>query len=411
MVWATCAAFGTYFCMYGFRKPFTAADFAGVSAWGIDFKTLLVISQVLGYTVSKFIGIKIIAELPPRRRAVLILALLGMAELALVLFGLLPRPINSVCLFFNGLPLGMVYGLIIGFLEGRRLTEALIAGLCVSFILADGVTKSVGTWLLEQGVSEDWMPSLAGVMFAGPLLVAVGMLARLPPPTAADVESRTVRSTLTKQERRALFGRYAMGLSLLCGIHLMVTILRSVRADFAPELWRGLGFETAPATFTTSELLVASGVLIVNGCVVLVRDNRTAFFVALGNCLAGFAMVALALLGWQTGRLAPFAFMVFVGLGLYLPYVAMHTAIFERMLAMTRQRGNLGFLMYVADAVAYLGYAAVIFARSLARPETKMVTFFTSACWLAVFLCIASLLATWRYFAIRCAPAVGSDNP
>jgi hypothetical protein len=406
MVWATAAAFGTYFCMYGFRKPFTAAEFAGATAWGIDFKTLLVTSQVLGYMLSKFVGIKVISEMQPHRRAVLILALVGMAEAALVLFGLVPRPFNSVCLFINGLPLGLVYGLIIGFLEGRRLTEALTAGLCVSFILADGFTKSVGTWLLEQGVTEDWMPSLAGSIFAGPLLVVVAMLARIPPPSAADVESRTVRPTLTRRERWALFGKYATGLSLLCGVYLIVTILRSLRADFAPQLWQGLGFETAPATFTESELYVACGVLVVNGCAVLVRDNRRAFFLALGNCLAGFALLALALFGRRTGQLSPFEFMVCVGLGLYLPYVAMHTTIFERMLAMTRERGNLGFLMYVADAVGYLGYAAVIVGRSFAQPDTQMLTFFTTACWFAVFLCFASVLVAWRYFANRSGPAV-----
>ncbi|HWB10797.1 MAG TPA: DUF5690 family protein [Pirellulales bacterium] len=414
MIWATAAAFGTYFCMYGFRKPFTAADFAGATAWGLDFKTLLVTSQVLGYMLSKFVGIKIISEMQPHRRAVLILVLVGLAEAALVLFGLVPRPWNSVCLFLNGLPLGMVYGLIIGFLEGRRLTEALTAGLCVSFILADGFTKSVGTWLLEQGVTEDWMPSLAGLIFAGPLVVVVAMLTRIPPPSAADVECRTIRPTLTRQERWALFGRYATGLWLLCGVYLTVTILRSLRADFAPQLWRGLGFETAPATFTESELYVACGVLVVNGCAVLVRDNRTAFFVALGNCLAGFALLALALLGKRMGQLSPFEFMVGVGLGLYLPYVAIHTTVFERMLAMTRERGNLGFLMYVADTVGYLGYAAVIVGRSFARPDTKMLTFFTAACWFAAFFCFASLLATWRYFANRSGalvPAVAGDAP
>jgi Family of unknown function (DUF5690) len=36
----------------------------------------------------------------------------------------------------------MVFGLILGFLEGRRHTEALTAGLCASFILADGTSKS-----------------------------------------------------------------------------------------------------------------------------------------------------------------------------------------------------------------------------------------------------------------------------
>ena len=52
--------------------------------------------------------------------------------------------------------------------------------------------------------------------------------------------------------------------------------------------------------------------------------------------------------------------MVLMGLGLYLPYVAIHTTVFERLIAMTRERGNLGFLMYLADAVGYLGYAVVM---------------------------------------------------
>lgn len=387
--------------MYGFRKPFTAADFAGTTVWSFDFKTVLVISQVLGYMLSKFIGIKVISEARPRRRATMIFALIGLAEAALVLFGLVPRPWNGVLLFFNGLPLGMVYGLIIGFLEGRRLTEALTAGLCASFILADGVTKSVGTWLLALGVAEDWMPSLAGALFAGPLVVGIAMLARIPAPSAADVAARTARPPLTRQERWALFGRQAAGLSLLCFVYLMVTVLRSVRADFAPQLWRGLGFTTAPTTFTASELLVAGGVLLANGCAVFVRDNRRAFFLALGTCFAGLALASLALVGWRMERLTPFAFMVCVGLGLYLPYVAMHTTIFERMLAMTRERGNLGFLMCLVDSVGYLGYVAVLLARNFAQPDGDMLSFFIAGCWLAVLLCSVSLLAAWRYFANR----------
>ena len=33
--WAVAAAFGTYFCMYGFRKPFTAGKFEGADIWGL----------------------------------------------------------------------------------------------------------------------------------------------------------------------------------------------------------------------------------------------------------------------------------------------------------------------------------------------------------------------------------------
>ena len=51
--------------------------------------------------------------------------MLALAELALLCFGLCPRPIRPDCTFVNGLSLGMVFGLVVGFLEGRRITEAL----------------------------------------------------------------------------------------------------------------------------------------------------------------------------------------------------------------------------------------------------------------------------------------------
>ena len=52
-------AFSTYTFMYAFRKPYTAATFADAPGFlGLGFKEILVISQVAGYALSKFIGIK-----------------------------------------------------------------------------------------------------------------------------------------------------------------------------------------------------------------------------------------------------------------------------------------------------------------------------------------------------------------
>src|SRR5215203_664366 len=96
--WCMIAAFGAYACMYGFRKPFTAASYTGAE-WGAGFKAWLVTSQVLGYTVSKFIGIRVIAEMRPERRAGLILMLVVIAQIALVLFGIVPPPYSAACLF------------------------------------------------------------------------------------------------------------------------------------------------------------------------------------------------------------------------------------------------------------------------------------------------------------------------
>ena len=93
-IYCVIAAFGTYFCMYAFRKPFTAATYENEIWLGVSFKTILVASQVGGYTLSKFIGIKVVSEMPARYRAVSILGLIGVAEVALLLFAVTPAPWN-----------------------------------------------------------------------------------------------------------------------------------------------------------------------------------------------------------------------------------------------------------------------------------------------------------------------------
>lgn len=413
-VWAVTAAFGCYFCMYGFRRPFTAATFSDMSVAGLSFKTALVTSQVLGYMISKFVGIKIIAEMPPQRRAATLLGLVLSAEAALVLFGLTPRPWNAALLFLNGLPLGMVFGLVLSFLEGRRMTEALVAGLCASFILADGVTKSAGAWLLSVGVSEDWMPATAGLMFLAPLGVCVAMLSRIPPPNARDVAARAPRETMNRAQRWNFVYKYAAGLLPLVGMYLAVTIVRSIRADFAPELWRDLGHVAVPSIFTRTELWVTLGVLAVNGSAVLIVDNQRAFFAALAACGLGFGLLATALAAQQGGYVSSFNFMVLLGLGLYLPYVAVHTTIFERLLSLTPERGNLGFLMYLADAIGYLGYVAVMIARNMTTEPGNVLGLLTTAGWITLAVSIVCLLQSGQYFARlagRARVALAAEEP
>ena len=142
-------------------------------------------------------------------------------------------------------------------------------------------------------------------------------------------------------------------------MYMLITVLRSIRSDYAAEIWSGLlgkEVQTPPQVFTSSEMVVALTVMLANGLCFLIKDNRRAFFVALAIGGCGTALVAAGVAGLHYGLLDGFAFMVLVGIGLYLPYVAIHTTIFERLIAMTRDRGNLGYLMYLADAFGYLGY-------------------------------------------------------
>src|SRR6185437_14299848 len=142
-VLAAVAAFGTYTCMYSFRKGFAAGTFSGEQYFHVDYKVWLVIAQVIGYTLSKFYGIKFIAELKPGQRAKSIFVLIGIGWVALLLFAIIPAPYNIICLFINGFPLGMIWGLVFSYLEGRKTTEFMAAVLSISLIFASGFVKTI----------------------------------------------------------------------------------------------------------------------------------------------------------------------------------------------------------------------------------------------------------------------------
>jgi len=407
------AAFGAYFCMYAFRKPFTVATYSEVEGIaGVKFKVALVIIQVFGYMVSKFIGIRYIAEVQPHQRVRSLLIQVGLAELALLLFAVTPAPFNAIWLFFNGLMLGMIFGLIMGFLEGRRNTEALLAALCTSFILADGVVKSVGAWLLNLNVPEFWMPFTTGLLFALPLLFCCMILNRAPLPDVGDVEARGERVPMNAEARRSFLQKYGLGLALIVLVYLLVTIARSVRADFAPEIWAGLGVTPDPSLFTYSETVVALIILVLNGSMIFIANNRIAFFTALGLATLGLGITAAIVEGLSAGLVSPFAFMVLLGLGLYLPYIAVHTTIFERFIAMTRDRGTIGHMMYLADAFGYLGYVVVLLVRELSPNITSqsILPFFKILCLVVAGAGSALMIPAVIYFRrIRGATDAASD--
>jgi hypothetical protein len=110
ILWAGGAALLSYSLVYALRKPFTAAGFDGLDFFGMDYKTATSIVQISGYFISKLIGIKVISELKKENRLKFIILSVAVAELSLVLFGALPRPLNVFALFFNGLSLGCLSG-------------------------------------------------------------------------------------------------------------------------------------------------------------------------------------------------------------------------------------------------------------------------------------------------------------
>lgn len=400
-LYACVAAFMAYACMYGFRKPFAAAGYGGWTLWGIDYKIVLVSAQVFGYALSKFIGIRFISGMTPERRAVALLGLIGVAQLALLGFALTPFPYNAVWLFVNGMPLGMIFGLVFGYLEGRRSTELLAAALSVNFIISSGFVKSVGKNLLLSGTSEWWMPFIAGLYFVPFLLLAVWMLEQMPPPNAEDILARTERKKMSKADRKHLWRKYMPGFLFFTIGYLMLTIIRDVRDNFAVEIWSELGYAGQPTILTTAELPVAALTLIGLGALSLVRDNFKAFWINHALCLAGALLLVVSTYLFQIQLISPITWMVLSGFGLFLPYVIFNGVMFDRFLAAYKEPGNVGFLIYIADAFGYLGAVMVLLWRNFGFAKVSWLDFYQKLCYIGMGLFAITILIAWAYFLRR----------
>lgn len=211
--WAGGAALLSYSLVYALRKPFTAATFDGLDFFGMDYKTVTSIVQIFGYFLSKLIGIKVISELKKENRLRFIILSVAVAELSLVLFGLLPRPFNVFALFFNGLSLGCMWGVIFSFLEGRRVTDLLASLMGLSIAISSGTAKSIGLFVMENlHISEFWMPAFIGA-FAFPLLSLLGwLMTRLPQPTEEDQKVTNRASDVEPGGAHAYFQKFYAGI-------------------------------------------------------------------------------------------------------------------------------------------------------------------------------------------------------
>jgi hypothetical protein len=399
--YAIIAAFTAYFAMYAVRKPFAAATFEDQELGGVELKIALVLGQVLGYALSKFLGIKFVSEIRPSRRPLALVVLIGTAELALLAFAVLPPAGQVVAMFFNGLPLGAVWGLVFGFLEGRRTTEVLGAGLSTSYIVASGAVKSVGALLLARGVTEAWMPFLTGLMFVPPFLLAVWLLARLPPPTEEDERARTQRAPMFGGERKAFFARFAVGIVVLTLIHTLITAYRDFRDNFAADVWRALGRDDAPLLFTVSEIPVALAVVGGLAAIYRIRDNRRAFFAVHLLMGAGAALIAGSTLLFDLGLLGAVPWMMATGVGLYLAYVPYGTVLFDRLIAATGAVGTAVFMIYLTDAFGYLGSIVVLLVKNFGHRDLSWLEFFKAFSYGCGLAGAAAFAASAWYFARR----------
>jgi len=399
-VFAAIVCFAAYTCIFAFRKAFNVASYSGFTLWGLDFKVILVITQVLGYMLSKFYGIKFISEMKRHGRGKLIFILVFISWMAWLVFALIPPPYNFWVLVFNGFPLGMLWGVIFSYVEGRRATDFIGASLAVSFIFAAGFSKSVALFVMNNwGVSEYWMPFVTGLIFFIPLLLFIYLLEKIPVPGPEDIKHRTERLPMNAADRKKFIGAFLPGVILLVIIYILATMLREVRDGFMADMWRDSGVVFESNVFAKTETIISLVIVAIIASMVIVKNNFRAFIISHLIMLAGFALSGIVTILFIQGYLSMFYWMTLVGLGLYMTYIPYNSLLFDRMLAAFKYAGTVGFLIYVADAFGYLASVSVLLSKTIFKLEIKWLDFYTSlVLWSAMIGGIATVFSIIYFY-------------
>lgn len=360
-LYGSLVSFSCYFAMYAFRRPFTAANYEGLFWNGtqLDLKTALVLAQLLGYMTSKWIGIKYVSEAIRGRVWLHLMGMITVAQFTLLLFAVLPTNWKPVAMFLNGLPLGVIWGLVVSYLEGRSTSDFMMTGLCTSFIIASGVVKDAALIAMGMGFDQFWAPAAVGAAFYPIFGLCVWLLNQLPKPTEAEKVEKTERPAMTTQDQIDFVKYLWPGLVVLWFGVMCLTAYRDYRDTFSAELLKDLGIDLVPGAFSSVETVVGFSILIPVALLGLIKSNRNASMASFLYLLLGSILIFTSCSLLSAGGLDGYTYMVLTGIGSYLSYVPYNSVLFERIIGYTSAPSTVSFPMQVSDSLGYFGVLGI----------------------------------------------------
>lgn len=394
-------SFTAYFSVYGLRKPYTVIKYEGVKLWSVEYKIIVLTSQTLGYAISKFFGIRIVPSMTDRARPTMILLFTFIAEVALIIFGAVPAPYSFIPMFFNGLPLGMIWGMTFGYLEGRRFSEILGAGMAVSFIIASGIMKTVARSLLTAGVPENWMPAVAGAIFWPITLISVFFLELVPPPSEKDIELRAPRPPMDKALRRQYMQNFWPGTIITVILYMVLCAFRDFRDNYSVEIWDALGYEGTPSIFTTSEMIIGFCAMIPVILIMFLKSNWIALISYHLVIILVLVASGISSIIFMAGKMDGFSFMIVVGIALFVAYLPFNNIIFDRMIATFKYNTNSNYITVIHEAWGYLASVVILFIKNFAVTDLSWLDFFKNVAMIASFVTAGLMILSLVYYSIK----------
>lgn len=390
-------AFCAYLFFYPFRRAYTAGTYEHIDLWGINFKAYMILAQVLGFAISKGIGVSIIAEIKQENKAKAMAMVLVSTMILLGFFAFFPHPYHLLFLVLANIPLGLYYGLILGFLEGRHYTEILVAILTGSFIVGSGFAKFVGSTILNLNVPLFQMPFVSTVIMLPLALLAIWLLHQIPPPTENEINTRGKRLPLNKEDRKQFYKTYFLGLMTFIGSYVILTCFREFRDNFTPEIWREKGVIN-PSIFVQTEVPVAFCVMGIMVFCNFIKNHLKAFRFVILLMFLGAALILISTLLYTSGSISMFVWFTCSGLGAYVAYAMSNSIFFERFIGAFKLKAHIGFLITLADYYAYFGSLLIVFTKYFLKFEISYATYFTYLCYGISLVYMVFCMVLYVYF-------------
>ncbi len=344
--------FCIYTCMYAIRKPFTALVFDG-KLLGFGIKSWMVIAQLLGYTCSKFFGISFLGTLKRKNRSKTISTLLFFSVIPLFLIPLTSIQFWPLWFFLNGFPLGLIWGLVFSFIEGRRLTELIGAILACTFIFSSGMVKSLAIYLQEIHYITNWIPVIIAAIFYIPSIFFSYLLEKLPEPSEQEKLENAPRQPLNKTERKQFLKKYQFFIISTIFTYCILTLVRDSRDNFSGEIMKALNIYKSSSLSQLETILT----IIMLTCIPFIsriRNHKNAIFITLYSTIIGGIICAISPILFNHNYINGYYLLLFSGMGIYLGYILINISIMDRLVALNGSACNSGFLVYMADSFGYL---------------------------------------------------------
>eukprot|EP01065_Artemidia_motanka_P023898 TRINITY_DN28549_c0_g1_i1.p1 TRINITY_DN28549_c0_g1~~TRINITY_DN28549_c0_g1_i1.p1 ORF type:complete len:564 (+),score=136.98 TRINITY_DN28549_c0_g1_i1:62-1693(+) len=417
-IYACTFSFCAYAVVYNLRSPWRAATYdRDRQILGVDFKDALTIAWTLAYFLGKALSAPVLGGLRRGRRVPLLMLCLACNLAAWGLFAAVPQGsdpdrwvdiVRVVAMAASSVPLAFFWGTFFRYLEGRDYTELLGACMSAAIIVGSGTAKSIGSALVDAGLTEETMPIVAGAGSAPFIALFCLLIDRLPEPTESERALRGKRRRMSPAAQREAITAYWPGLVALWFACIVLTALRDYRDVFTADMWKELNDDSSMPSwlFTTTEVIVAAVVLLAVAAVASVRDNQLGFQIILGLCAAGFAMTGgIQLLHsklWDSQE-GQGVWLTVSGVGVFLGYVPVSAVLYDRLVGALRIRATSVYFISVSDVFGYIGSVGLLLFRNYDHrmKDLKKHEFFKDCCLYGSAFGFVCVILAWAYFRYR----------